>query len=459
MIAQLPECAPTNVRETKWRKETLGETAQFINGVAFKPTDWGNEGLPIIRIQNLTNPGKPLNRTKRQVDPIYHVKPGDLLVSWSATLDAYLWDREPALLNQHIFKVVPNEKVCEPRFLYFLLKSAISQMSKTEHLHGSTMKHINRGPFLAHEVALPPLDEQRRIVEQLDEQFSQLDAGVAALKRAHANLKRYRASVLKAACEGRLVPTEADLAKLETRNSKFEIGQELLARILEERRRTWTGRGKYKEPAMPAIVDQPELPEGWTWATLGQLTWSVKDGPHYSPKYVDEGIPFISGGNVRPQGVDFESAKRISRDLHQELCARCKPERGDILYTKGGTTGIARVNTYDIEFNVWVHVAVLKLVRSADPFYVQHALNSPECLKQARKFTHGVGNQDLGLTRMVQIVFGVPPPAEQERIVAEVERRLSVVDQLEATITANLRRATRLRQSILQEAFAGPGAY
>ncbi len=109
---------------------------------------------------------------------------------------------------------------------------------------------------------------------------------------------------------------------------------------------------------------------------------------------------------------------------------------------------------------MWVHVAVLKLAQSLNPFFLQHTLNSPEAYKQAQRFTHGVGNQDLGLTRMVRIRFGLPPLAEQERIVAEVERRLSIADKLEATITANLLRANRMRQAILKQAFVkipGPG--
>jgi type I restriction enzyme S subunit len=318
--------------------------------------------------------------------------------------------------------------------------------------------------FLRKEVIpLPPFPEQRRIVAEIETQFTRLDAGVAALERAQANLKRYRASVLKAACEGRLVPTEAELARAEGRD--YEPAGQLLVRILAERRAKWEAENpgkKHKEPASPDAIDYPqglpslsELPEGWIWVTLNQLTWLVKDGPHYSPQYVDEGIPFITGGNVRPSGVDFSNVKYISPELHTELSKRCKPEKDDILYTKGGTTGIARVNTYDIEFNVWVHVAVLKLSGPLNPFYVQHALNSPSCYAQAQKYTHGVGNQDLGLTRMINIIIALPPLAEQHRIVAEVERRLSIVAALEAEVEAALARAARLRQSILKRAFEG----
>jgi type I restriction enzyme S subunit len=221
--------------------------------------------------------------------------------------------------------------------------------------------------------------------------------------------------------------------------------------------RSGTSKDKYKEPKPPDPENYPfaGLPEGWAWVSIGQLAWSVKDGPHYSPTYADEGIPFITGGNVRAEGVDFKSAKRISPELHAKLSKRCKPETGDLLYTKGGTTGIARVNTYSHEFSVWVHVAVLNLAGSIDPFYLQHALNSPLCYSQAQRYTHGVGNQDLGLTRMVNIVLGLPPLAEQRRVVAEVERRLSVVEEQERAVERSLARAGKLRQAILRRAFAG----
>jgi len=306
--------------------------------------------------------------------------------------------------------------------------------------------------ILTYGLPLPPLPEQRAIVSKIEQLFSDLDNGIENFKKAQAQLKLYRQSVLKAACEGKLVPTEAELARTEGRD--YEAADVLLARILKERREKSKG-SKYKEPATPDISGLPFLPEGWKWINLGQITWSVRDGPYYSPKYATEGIPFISGGNVRPNGVDFDNAKRISPELHSELSKRCKPKKGDILYTKGGTTGIARVNTYDLEFNVWVHVAVLKLAGPAEPFYVQHALNSQFCYAQSQRFTHGVGNQDLGLTRMVNIILGFPPLAEQRHIVAEVERRLSVSDKMEATITESLKKAESLRQSILKKAFEG----
>jgi type I restriction enzyme S subunit len=144
----------------------LGEVADFVNGAAFKPEDWGEDGLPIIRIQNLTDSGKPFNYTERVVPDKLVVNPGDLLVSWSATLGVFQWNGPKGLLNQHIFRVLPNDEVVDKNYLKHTLGQAINDMER--HLHGATMKHVNRGEFLGTRIPLPPLEEQRRIAAILD---------------------------------------------------------------------------------------------------------------------------------------------------------------------------------------------------------------------------------------------------------------------------------------------------
>jgi restriction endonuclease S subunit len=162
-----------------WKWVRLNDLAVYINGSAFKPTDWNPTGTPIIRIQNLSNNLAPFNRTLKNFDPDYLVKRGDILVSWSATLDAYVWDRENAWLNQHIFRVLPNLEIVTSDYLYILLKAAIKDLSESSHKHGLTMKHINRGPFLDHVVPLPPLEHQSDICIR----FSELQGEIRTLHK------------------------------------------------------------------------------------------------------------------------------------------------------------------------------------------------------------------------------------------------------------------------------------
>lgn len=146
---------------------SLGDVAEFINGAAFKPEDWGDEGARIIRIQNLTDPAKPYNRTMRDVSERIKVQPKDLLVSWSATLGVFEWNGpDVGYLNQHIFRVVPDERKVDKRYLRHALELALLDMRK--HLHGATMLHVNRGEFLSTKLYLPSLSEQRRIAAILD---------------------------------------------------------------------------------------------------------------------------------------------------------------------------------------------------------------------------------------------------------------------------------------------------
>jgi type I restriction enzyme S subunit len=146
----------------------------------------------------------------------------------------------------------------EGKYLYYYISYRLRDL--TGDSRGSTIKYIRLGDVRDYPVPVAPLDQQKRIVAEIEKQFSRLDEAVANLKRVKANLKRYKAAVLKAAVEGRLVETEAEIARREGRS--FETGEQLLHRILETRRSQWQGKGKYKEAVAPDTTDLPELPEG-----------------------------------------------------------------------------------------------------------------------------------------------------------------------------------------------------
>ena len=149
-----------------WVEVEVGDLGEFVNGYPFKPEEWTtSKGDPIIRIQNLTDPSKPFNYFAGELDERYRVRRGDLLVSWSASLDAFVWPGSDAWLNQHIFRVTPNSDVVNSDFLYFLMKREIRNIALSA--RGSTMKHVTGKIFRQHKVALPPIDEQKRIARIL----------------------------------------------------------------------------------------------------------------------------------------------------------------------------------------------------------------------------------------------------------------------------------------------------
>lgn len=276
-------------------------------------------------------------------------------------------------------------------------------------------------------IPVPPLAEQKRIVAKIEELMPYIDRYEKAWSRLEEFNKRFptdmQKSILQLAIQGKLVPQRPE-----------EGTGEALYRQIQAEKQSLIRSGKLKkEKPLPEISDDEipfDIPESWRWVRLGNIIFEAKDGPHFSPEYQDSGIPFISTRNISTGKLNLSTAKYITRELHEELCKRCKPKKWDVLYSKGGTTGIAAVNDSDQEFSVWVHVAVLSLGEYIYPYYLAMALNSPHCYALSQEYTHGTSNRDLGLTRMVKITLPLPPLAEQKRIVAKLEELLPMCERL-----------------------------
>ena len=171
----------------------------------------------------------------------------------------------------------------------------------------------------------------------------------------------------------------------------------------------------------------PQLPERWAAVPMRRVITAAIDGPHFSPRYYDSGVPFLSARNVKTDRWSLEDVKFISEADYKEFCKRVRPEVGDVLFTKGGTTGVARTVDLEFPFQVWVHIAVLKINRQRIiPDFLAFCLNSPKCYEQSQLFTRGATNQDLGLGRMKGIEIPLPPTLEEQtRIVAVLNAGLT----------------------------------
>jgi type I restriction enzyme S subunit len=269
-------------------------------------------------------------------------------------------------------------------------------------------------------------------------------------------LKRYRASVLKAACEGRLVPTEAELAK--TENREFQTGEELLARILTKRRQNWQGRGKYKEPAAPVTANLPPFPEGWTVASLEQLTSADRPicyGILMPKENVATGVLFVKVKDMKGDKIDLDGLHRTTPEIAAKY-ARAFLKTGDVLLAIRGTYGrVAEVPKELNGGNITQDTARLDVTGLVSHRYVATCLRNPDCQNYFKRVARGVAVKGVNIGDVKPTPIPLPSLAEQTRIVVEVERRLSVVEELGAAVVADLQRANRLRQSILQTAFIG----
>jgi type I restriction enzyme, S subunit len=341
----------------------------------------------------------------------------------------------------------PRERYV-PKFFYYLLRS-LQIPSRGYSRHFQFLRKFY--------LPLAPEEEQQIIVAEIEKQFSRLDEAVANLKRVKANLKRYKAAVLKAAVEGKLTQAWRKL------HPNVEPASKLLERILAERRTKWTGRGKYKEPTAPETNNLSSLPRGWAWATVNQVATpepnSITDGP-FGSNLKTEHYKAIGPRVIRLQNIGEGLFVNEEAHISEEHFVRLQKHRifaGDLVIAALGedppraclipqSVGHAIVKADCIRF---------KPHRDAMARYLNVVLNSEPTRQRAKSIVHGVGRPRLNLGEIKSIVVPLPSLVEQQQIVAEVERRLSVIEELEAAVQANLARTNRLRQSVLNQAFSG----
>ena len=355
----------------------------------------------------------------------------------------------------HVFRSKP---VLLPKYLlHFMFTPYVRSGAKMNMKGAAGQLRVPIQFFESLRIPLPSLHEQRRIVDYLDEQLSRLDASVAALHRVQANLRRYRASVLKSACEGRLVPTEAELARQERRD--FETGGQLLRRILIERRLQHASSRKVREPTCLEATP-PKVPSGWEWCSLDQIAVEMRNGFGGKPEG-DSGTRILRISAVRALAVDMNDVRYLQgqSDLYASdlLCAN------DLLFTRynGSREFVGVCAVVPSLTEPTAHPDKLIRVRCiaslALPSFI--ALMASCGVSRAHlesRMRTTAGQSGISGSDLKSLPIPLPPLAEQHRIVAEADRRLSLIRVAEAQVVANLARAHRLRQSILQAAFTMP---
>ncbi len=457
--------SPLLSKHESWARVSLKEVGRVLNGFIFDSGNLSKEkGISLIRTRDILNDFTDWKYDGEFTD-VYLIKPGDLLVSRYGDFNCALWKGPVGLLSYGVCKIEVSQELFISKFLFYLLPGylkEIKDVTSSIAVENLSSKWVEEIPL-----PLPPLSEQQRIVSAIEQQFSRLDAEVAALQQAKEKLKRYRATVLEAAVEGKLTET------WRAEHPTTEPASRLLGRILAGHRTKWgtdlmaKGKDPAKErnvePKEPDVENLPESPEGWCWATLGQIA-AFQNGKRFlSREYVSKGLKLLRAGNLSADGTirwteantKYLPEARANRSLDFIIYGSELVMNLTAWSLKDEFLGRVCITAKDEKCLLNHRLARITPLEGIDRLYVFYTLKS----SIFRRFVDGLKieslNKHLLTSQLAEFYCPLPPLAEQEQIVSEVERRLSIVSEQEATVEANLKRAARLRRSILEEAFTG----
>jgi type I restriction enzyme S subunit len=368
----------------EWSTASLSEVGTYINGYPFKSSDWKKKGLPIIRIQNLNDPTAEFNYFDGKIDDIYIVNDGDILLSWSATLGVFLWKRGKAVLNQHIFKVVPTDSV-NKTFLYYAAHMAIEQLKKR--IHGSTMRHFTKDQLDHARIPLPLLSEQQKIAEVL---FT-IDQAIQKTNEIISKLQEFKKGLMQ-----RLLTKGIG----HTRFKRTEIG---------------------------------EIPEEWEVVRLGDQRIA---------KIIMGQSPPSSTYNKNGIGLPFLQGKMEFGDIYPNPSLYCSEplkvaEKNDVLISVRAPVG--EVNLCHLRCCIGRGLAAIRANPSyADFRYLFYYLR----YSSKRLLTFGAGStfKAIGKEDLKKFTVALPSLSEQRQIVdilssveQEVAKEKQINEQLEKT--------------------------
>ena len=400
-----------------WKWVRVKGLCKLNNGKAFKPKDWKENGVPIVRIQNLNDSTAPYHYYDGDIEDKFHLYGNELLFAWSGTpgtsFGAHIWRGKEAVLNQHIFRVDFDDHLLDKKFFKYALNQQLTMLINKAH-GGAGLQHVTKGAFEATPICVPPLSEQRRLVARIESLFAKLDAAREKVQSVLDSHETRKAALLHDAFTGKLT-------------------------------------AKWRE-------EQGITFESWHSDTLKNLCEKITDGTHHSPPNAETGdYMYITAKNIKETGIELDNVTYVTTAVHKEIYSRCDVQKGDVLYIKdGATTGIATVNTLDEPFSLLSSVAVLRphkdLLLSS---YLKHLLNSAEQRSKMIRNMSGNAITRLTLSKIKATSIKVCSLPEQQEIVRILDRLLAREQRARQAAEETLAAIDRMKQSILARAFRG----
>ena len=422
----------------------------------YQPVNWGSYEKFISRKEH----EELIKRCKPEYDDILFPRIGTL--GFAKRIDF----AEEVSIFVGLGLLKPNKGIVLPKYLEYWMNHPIINRRSRKKATGSGRLTLPLEETRKFPIPLAPLNDQQRIIEEIEKQFSRLDETVTLLKRIQVNLKRYKAAVLKAAVEGKL--TE----QWRKGHPDVEPAEQLLKRILAERRARWEAeelakmkvkgikpkddswKKKYKEPAGPDMALLPELPAGWVWVTLPQLgelnRGKSKHRPRNAPHLYGGPYPFVQTGDIRAANGLVRNYSQTYSEAGLEQ-SRLWPA-GTLCITIAANIADTAILGFDACFPDSI-VGFLTEQSHCEVRFIEFFIRTAK--ENIERYAPATAQKNINLEILSDVAVPLPPLQEQKNILDEINCRLSVTEELETTIETNFKRAESLRQTILQQAFSG----
>ena len=393
-----------------WKTVKLGDVCNFQNGRAFKKSEWGEVGLPIIRIANLKPQKTEHNFYSGDYDERIFIERGDLLLSWSGTVKPFIWPHSNALLNQHVFKVGTSESI-EKSYAFYLLQSLLTALSKEK--VGIGLQHITKKTFDNFPINLPSLAEQQRIVAKLDAAFAEIDRAIEVEQKKHSEAIALKSQAMT-----------GWLAQNSLQEATFKVGY---------------------------AVD-----EGWIQAPFdgnhGEIHPKAKD-------YTNSGVPFLMASDLRNGHVDLTNCKFLSRELADSLRKGFAKDK-DVLLTHKGTIGEIAVLSCNFDYVMLTPQVTAYRVLNEERVsreFLYYQFQSEHFQKQLKEIA-GIGTTRayIGITRQKELQIHLPPIQLQKDAVNLMQTIEPNVGELTRIATEKIAQLSSLKSAILAQELQPP---
>ncbi|WP_411727500.1 restriction endonuclease subunit S [Methyloglobulus sp.] len=467
-----------------WERVELSYVAVVQNGFAFKSNLFTHsDGMPLIRIRDIDR-GKTENFYSGNYSEDFVVRKGNILIGMDGDFNASIWQGSDGLLNQRVCRLIPITEKFSAKFLSLCLQPYLNAINAET--SSVTVKHLSSKTIGEIPLPLPPTNEQHRIVAKIEALFSELDKGMESFKTAREQLKIYRQAVLKHAFSGKLTEQwraeNQDAAQgcanaaggQEPGAAKLETAEALLQRIQTEREQRyqqqlndWEVNGKQgNKPKAPKtlppltaeeLAELPELPEGWAWVKVGE-TSDVQLGRQRSPNNRSNKFPtkYIRAGNITENGLNLDDVLDMEFDPQEK--ERFLLVYGDVLLSEasGSANQVGKPAIWRDEIEECCFQNTVIRVRSiALNEYLFWVFKTYYVTGVFSKLSGGVGINHLSAGKLENMAIPIVGKFESEKILELINEKLSLIENVDQTLTIALQQAEALRQSILKKAFSG----